>query len=79
MNPDMVTDIKVSKQPIQMNTNARFKVLGLEGQVPGFGKVNFDPTMMTNIFGFAELVLKYQIVYDSDVGDAFKVYQKRVS
>ena len=74
MNPDMVTDIKMSNQPIQMNTNAGFKILGLEGQVPGFGKVYYDPTMMTNIFGFGKLVSKYRIVYDSDVEDAFKVY-----
>ena len=39
LNPDMVTDVKMSNQPIQMNTNAGFKILGLEGQVPGFGKV----------------------------------------
>ena len=59
MNPDMVTNIIMSNQPIQMNTNAGFKILGLEGQVPGFGKVYNNPTMMTNIFGFAKLVSKY--------------------
>ena len=75
-NPDLITNIRVTQQPIQMNTNAGYKVLGLEGQVPGFEKAYYDPTMMTNIFGFAELVSKYRIVYDSDVEDAFKVYTK---
>ena len=74
MNHDMVTHIKATKRPIQMNTNAGYKVLELEGQVPGFGKVYYDPDMMTNIFGFAKLAEKQQIVYNSDVEDAFHIY-----
>ena len=57
-----------------MNTNAGYKVLELEGQVSGFGKVYYDPDMMTNIFGFAKLAKKYWIIYDSDVEDAFHIY-----
>ena len=58
MNHDMVTHIKATKEPIQMNTNAGYKVLELKGQVPGFGKVYYDPDMMTNIFRFAKLAKK---------------------
>jgi len=74
MNNNMVTNIKVTKKPIQMNTNAGYKILQLEGEVPGFGRVYYDPTMMTNIFGFAKLAEKCQIVYDSDIEDAFHVH-----
>ena len=74
MNHEMVTHIKATKQPIQMNTNAGYKVLELKGQVLGFGKVYYNPDMMTNIFGFAKLAQKYHIVYDSDIEDAFHVY-----
>ena len=37
-------------------------------------KVNYDSTMMTNIFGLSKLASKYQIVYDPYVKDDFKVY-----
>jgi hypothetical protein len=74
MNPDMVTKIKVSREPIQMRTNAGTKVMALEGQVDGFGRVYYDPTQMANIFGFAKLADNHRIVYDSEKEDAFHVY-----
>ena len=74
MNPDMVTQIKISHEPIQMKMNASTKIMALEGQVDGFWRVYYDPTQMANIFGFGKLVDKYRIVYDSEKEDAFHVY-----
>jgi hypothetical protein len=48
--------------------------MSLEGQVKKFGRVYYDPTQMANIFGFAKLVDKYRISYDSDVEDTFSVH-----
>ncbi|MGC9293591.1 MAG: hypothetical protein ACP5EP_12880, partial [Acidobacteriaceae bacterium] len=76
MNPDLVTDIKMAKQPINMTTNAGEKLIGLEGQVKGFGKVYYDPTMMANIFGLSEMVDRCRVTFDSDVEDAFVVHVK---
>ncbi|WP_427962039.1 hypothetical protein, partial [Acidithiobacillus sp.] len=76
MNPDLVTDIKMAKQPINMTTNAGEKIIGLEGQVKGFGKVYYDPTMMANIFGLSEMVDRCRVTFDSDVEDAFVVHVK---
>ncbi|MGC9205413.1 MAG: hypothetical protein ACP5FN_04045, partial [Candidatus Micrarchaeia archaeon] len=39
MNPDLFTDIKIAKQPINTTMNAGEKIIGLKGQVKGFGKV----------------------------------------
>jgi hypothetical protein len=76
MNPDLVTNVKVAKDPIMMTTNAGTKVIGLEGQVTGFGKVHYDPTMMANIFGLSEMVDRYRVTFDSQVEDAFIVHLK---
>ncbi|MGC8547339.1 MAG: hypothetical protein ACP5MU_06790 [Thermoplasmata archaeon] len=76
MNPDLVTDIKMAKQPINMTTNAGEKIIGFEGQVKGFGKVYYDPTMMANIFGLSEMVDRCRVTFDSDVEDAFVVHVK---
>ncbi|MGC8537320.1 MAG: hypothetical protein ACP5QR_17730, partial [Rhizomicrobium sp.] len=50
--------------------NAGEKSIGLEGQVKGFGKVYYDPTMMANIFGLSEMVDCCRVTFDSDVKDA---------
>jgi hypothetical protein len=49
MNPDMVTDIKVSEQPVSMTTNTSKKMIGLEATVPGNGQTWFDPNQIANI------------------------------
>jgi len=74
MNPDLVTDIKSSKFPLVMNTNAGSKVLNKQANVLGFGKAWFDDTQMANIFGFAGTVDRYRITYDSAKEDAFHVH-----
>ncbi len=76
MNPDLVTGIKVAKQPVMMTTNAGTKVIGLEGEVKGFGKVFYDPSMMANIFGLSEMVDHCRVTFDSAVEDAFVVHLK---
>ncbi|MGC9215009.1 MAG: hypothetical protein ACP5FS_07955 [Athalassotoga sp.] len=74
MNPDLVTGIKVAKHPLMKTTNAGSKVIELKGHGNGFGKVYYDPTSMANIFGLAQLAVKYQVTFDSDVENAFVVH-----
>jgi hypothetical protein len=74
MNPDMVTGIKASRNPIEMTTNAGTKLLAMEGQVPNFGSIYYDPSLFGNIFGFAKLAEKCRITYDNDIKDAFLVH-----
>jgi hypothetical protein len=76
MNADLVTNIKMAKQPVAMNTNAGTKVIGLEGKVKGFGTVYYDPSMMANIFGLSEMVDRCRVTFDSAVEDAFIVHHK---
>ena len=76
MNPDFVTDIRVSKNPVRMVTNAGTKPITLEGTVPGFGNVRYDPSHVANIYGFHNLAQKYHIVYDNSKEDAFIIDTK---
>ena len=74
MNPDMVSNIGITKHPITMNTNAGKKILNIKGEMKGFGKVYFDPQQIANIFGFSHLKDKAKrIQYDSKKEDAFIV------
>ena len=75
MNPDLVSNVKVSRRPISMATNAGTKTINLEAKVVGYdGHVCFDPTQLANIFGLANLADRHRITYDSRKEDAFLVH-----
>ena len=74
MNPDFVTNVRPSKSPIGMTTNVGAKLLNIEAEVPGFGRVWFDPEQMANIFGLSKMSERYRITYDSEIDDAFFVH-----
>jgi len=77
MNPDLVHDIRRSKRPIGMQTNAGTKRLNIAAKVPGFGEVWCNPTNMANTFGFSAMKDKVEhIQYNSNVEDAFIVTHK---
>ena len=61
MNPDFVTNIRVAKKPIRMQTNAGSKVVTLEADVAGIGTAYYDPTQVANIFGYAHMADKYSV------------------
>ena len=62
MNPNFVTNIRVAKKPIKMQTNAGSKVITLEADVAGIGTAYYDPTQVANIFGFAHMADKYRVI-----------------
>jgi hypothetical protein len=74
MNPDLVTDVKISETPVEMTTNAGNKMIELEATVPGNGKVCFDPGQIANIYGFSHMADENRITYDSQKEDAFLVH-----
>jgi len=78
MNPDLVHDIRPSRRPIGMQTNAGTKRLNIAAKVPGFGEVWYNCTNMANtVFGFLAMKDKVKHVqYDSDVEDAIIVTHK---
>jgi hypothetical protein len=74
MNPDLVTDIQVSKTPIWMTTNTGSKKIDLEATVPGFGSTWFDPNQIAKIYGFSHMADQHRVTYDSNKEDAFLVH-----
>ena len=73
-NPDMVTDITISKQTLNMKTNAGDKTLNMKAMVPEYKQVWFNQDGIANIFAFADVADKYRVTYDSKVKDAFFVH-----
>ena len=74
MNRDMVHDIKPSKEPIVMATNAGATLLDKSAEVPGWGQVHFHEDGMANIFGLSHTVQMYRVTFDSEVENAFIVH-----
>ncbi len=73
-NPDFLTNIRVSQNPINMATNIGSKAITLEGDMPGLGVTPFDETHMTNILGLSKNAKEHRITYDSAKEDAFLMH-----
>ena len=73
-SPDLVEDIASTTSTLELMTNAGSRRSNQQATVPGFGQFWFDPKAIANIFGFADLVKKHWITYDSDKEDAFLVH-----
>ena len=73
-NPKLIEGIQESKTTLELATNTGTKCSNQEADMPGFGRVWYDQDAITNIFGFADLVKKYRITYDSDKEDTFLVH-----
>jgi hypothetical protein len=73
-NPNLVTNIRVSKQPLVMATNAGTKKLDLEADIEGFGTAWYHEDQLANI-----LAKKHRIQVDNlypcnNEENAFKVH-----
>ena len=76
MNTKFVEDIKSTTQPVTLMSNAGYRKVTKEGNVPGFGKAYYHPNFIANILGFSHVKDKYRVAYDSDIDDAFYVFIK---
>ena len=66
MNPNLVTDIRISSNPMGMTTNAGTEHLTLEETMKGIDKIWYDPTQVANIFGLSNFKEIQRITYDSN-------------
>jgi hypothetical protein len=73
-NPDMVTNIRQTDQELTLTTNAGVLQTNMKVDVPGWGEVWFDPTAMTKIFSYAQMVDRHPVTHDSTKEDAFNVH-----
>ena len=54
-NSDFLTNIRTSENPIVMSTNAGYKKMGLDGDLPGIGVVKYDGDQLANILGLSHM------------------------
>jgi hypothetical protein len=66
-NPDMVTNIRQTNKELTITTNAGVLQTKMKADVPGWGEVWFDPTAMTNIFSYAQMVDRHPVTYDDKI------------
>ena len=68
-------NIRTSKHPILVHTNGGTMICVLEGDLPGFGPVYFNPNGIANILSLAVVEARgRRITYDSWLGGRFKVH-----
>lgn len=53
---DLVTEIRDTKDKIQVETNGGTRIVDKGGQIKGFGKVYFNENCIINIFAVKELI-----------------------
>jgi hypothetical protein len=64
-NPDLVTNIRISKQPLTMATNTGMKILRHKMDIEGFGTAMCDKDQIANIMGFTHMAKQCRIQYDN--------------
>ena len=70
----LVTDIRDTKDKIQLETNGGTRIVDKEGQIKDFGKVYFNEDGIVNIFAVKDLIKRHRVTYDSNNEDAFIVH-----
>ena len=73
-NPDLVTNIKQSSDPIQLQTNAGTATVSEEATVANFGIVRFSSDAIANIFGLSDIKKTNRVTLDTAREDAFVVH-----
>ena len=74
-NSDLCTDVRRSKHPINMSTNAGEQRLDLEGTWPTLGTPKLNPTGITNVVSIPRLILDgFRVQMDSDIEHCINVW-----
>ena len=73
-NPNMVERFKKNTKVSELHSNAGKSRCNQKAFVLEFGEVWFDRKAIANIFGFADLVKKHRITFDSEIEAAFVIH-----
>ena len=73
----LLKDIQFAKNSLLMLTNAGKKQITKQGNIPGFGRVWFDPSAVANLFSLSDIIRRgNRVVFDSDKANRFEIYTK---
>ena len=76
----MLKDIRRAKNSLLMLTNAGKKQITKQGDMPGFGRVWFDPSAVANLFSLLDVIQRGNCVFfDSDIANRFEVHIKNLN
>ena len=71
----MLTDIRSSPFPVAVNTNGGEILFELEGTLPGYGQVYYNPDGIANVLSMARVEEKgTRITYDTHKGSCFHLH-----
>ena len=70
----MLINIRKARRKLVANTNGGPHVYNMEGELPGFFKVWFNPRSMINILSFADVRKRFRITIDTEEESTFLVH-----
>ena len=73
-NPDLLENIRASKNLLRVLTNGGNRDINTEGDLGGYGTVWFNENLLGNIFGFADMAKRYRITCDTAIENAIIVH-----
>ena len=73
-NNKMLINIRGAKKRLVAKTNGGPQVSNMEGELPGFFTVWFNPDSMINILSFADVRRRFRITIDTEVESCFLVH-----
>ena len=73
-NRKMLINVRKAKRKLVANTNGGPHVCDMEGELPGFFKVWFNPQSMINILSFADVRKRFRITIDTEKESTFLVH-----
>jgi hypothetical protein len=72
-NKDIITNLRKAEQPIKLKgIEGGLTMVDQEGDLLGYGKVNYHPKVMANVNSFLNIMKRFMSVsYDNTVRDVF--------
>ena len=75
-NPDCVTNIQKSSQPLELRSNGVILVTGQICNIPDLGTHWFNPQAVTNIISLVDISKNYRVTLDTTKEKAMIVHLK---
>ena len=70
----MLINVRKAKRKLVANTNGGHHISNIEGELPGFFTVWFNPRSMINILLFADVRKRFRVTIDTEKESCFLVH-----
>ena len=62
-----------SEDAISVHCNSGVKVVERDGDLPGYGTVWYETTVISNILSMSRVTKKFRVIFDSEGGNLFRM------